>query len=308
MTVHPGSVLFVTLDSCRYDTFAAADVPHLRALGQLHRAQAPGMFTYSSHAAMFVGFTPGVATRDEPYVNPKHARLFMLAGGGRTPPQAPFSSLEGRDVVGGFRRLGYLTVGTAAMKWFDPAAAVSRTLTRSFRHFLYVGDDGGLRRQIAFVSGHLPAGRPVFAFVNVGETHQPYWHEGAAWERSPNPCRPDSRPEEAAVCRDRQRACLEYVDRTLAPLLDRFAAATVVVCGDHGDAWGEDGLWGHGFHHPKVAEVPLVVKLGAVPRPTSRYRAQRARVTGRIRRASNRLRWSSPTSRPGSGPQSPSSR
>jgi len=47
----------------------------------------------------------------------------------------------------------------------------------------------------------------------------------------------------------------------LAPLLSRFREATVVVCGDHGDAWGEDGLWEHGIHHPAVLEVPLLFRL-----------------------------------------------
>ena len=39
--VSPRSVLFVTLDSCRYDTFAAADAPHLKAVAPFHAAQAP---------------------------------------------------------------------------------------------------------------------------------------------------------------------------------------------------------------------------------------------------------------------------
>ena len=54
---------------------------------------------------------------------------------------------------------------------------------------------------------------------------------------------------------------MEWVDARLADLLDGFAGANVVVCGDHGDAWGEDGLWEHGISHPKVLEVPLVCRL-----------------------------------------------
>ena len=72
------SVLFITLDSCRYDTFLNADIPHLKSVGRLYRAMAPGNFTYSSHAAMFVGFTPGVAERAEPFINPKYGKIFRL--------------------------------------------------------------------------------------------------------------------------------------------------------------------------------------------------------------------------------------
>jgi hypothetical protein len=58
MPVHPTSFLFVTLDSCRYDTFAAAHTPNFDQVGELHRAMAPGSFTFSSHTAMFMGHTP----------------------------------------------------------------------------------------------------------------------------------------------------------------------------------------------------------------------------------------------------------
>lgn len=31
----------------------------------------------------------------------------------------------------------------------------------------------------------------------------------------------------------------------------------VLMVGDHGETFGEDGLYGHGFYHPKVMEVPF---------------------------------------------------
>ncbi len=58
--IDPASFLFITLDSCRYDTFRDAQAPNLKSIGPLHRAFAPATFTYASHAAMFVGFTPGI--------------------------------------------------------------------------------------------------------------------------------------------------------------------------------------------------------------------------------------------------------
>jgi hypothetical protein len=51
------------------------------------------------------------------------------------------------------------------------------------------------------------------------------------------------------------------VDAKLADLLTGFREASTLVCGDHGDCWGEDGLWEHGVYHPKVLEVPLVMKM-----------------------------------------------
>src|SRR6266705_1003989 len=68
------SILFITLDSCRYDAFVEARAPNLKSLAPLCRAQSPSHFTYGAHAAFFMGFTPGDASRQEAYVNPSTAR------------------------------------------------------------------------------------------------------------------------------------------------------------------------------------------------------------------------------------------
>ena len=36
--------------------------------------------------------------------------------------------------------------------------------------------------------------QPLLLFLNVGETHVPYWHKGAPWDRDDNPCVPFQRP------------------------------------------------------------------------------------------------------------------
>jgi len=255
-------VLLVTLDSCRYDTFAAAELPNLRSVGMLYRAMAPGTFSYSSHAAMFVGFTPGVAKLAEPWVNPKYSRLFKMAGAGHSARKQDRFVLEGRNIVEGFKRKGYVTAGSGAVPWFNPQTETGRLLSQDFDAFYYPGNTWGLRRQVAWLLeriGNAPG--HVFAFLNVGETHVPYYHEGAAWDADLNPCVPFSKCNNAEECRRRQRACLEFADRVLSPLLDAFRKSCVLICADHGDCWGEDGLWEHGIHHTRVMEVPLLFRV-----------------------------------------------
>ena len=41
------SVLLITLDSCRYDTFESAKVPNLKSISPLYRAMAPSHFKKS---------------------------------------------------------------------------------------------------------------------------------------------------------------------------------------------------------------------------------------------------------------------
>jgi hypothetical protein len=262
----PARFAFVTLDSCRYDAFEQAHAPRLKALGPLHRAMAPSYFTFGSHAAMFVGFTPGVADCRTPYLNPKWVRLFRMQAVAAPRPGALFT-LPGANIVQGMRALGYATIGAAAVAWFDPDTATGRVLSADFEQFYYAPESWGLPDQLAFAQGELaklPPRQPAFVFLNVGETHVPYYFRGAPWEPWPNPCEAFGDSNDAAVCRTRQVACVEYVDALLGPFLASFDA--VLLCADHGDCWGEDGLWEHGVSHPKTLEVPLILKLPAAIR------------------------------------------
>jgi hypothetical protein len=258
------SLLLITLDSCRYDTFVAADAPNLKAVGDtIHCAQAPSHFTYASHMAMWVGVTPGVAEAAQPYLNPKFAKFFRISNGARRAYGPSAFELEGRNIVEGFRLAGYRTIGCGALGWFNPATPAGAVVTADFDRISHFGWPWSVERQVAWLEAELDAAgeQPVFVFLNVGETHAPYWHAGAAWPGDDNPCLPFQTVDRRADCAARQRACLEYVDARLAPLLARFKAASVIATADHGDCWGEDGLWEHGISHVATLTVPLVFRV-----------------------------------------------
>lgn len=260
------SILFISLDSCRYDTFVAANAPALKGLAPTRKAKAPSHFTYGSHAAMFVGFTPGVAEEATPFFNPKFSRLFRLNYAGHPGAAPPGFLISGDNIVDGFRNAGYRTIGTAAMGWFDPDTAVSATLRDGFDDFYFAGHQG-VRSQVRWLEDQLIAtsDAPVFVFANIGETHVPYHFEGAPWARDDNPCVPFQVEDRSAECRQRQIACVEYVDREIASLLERFHGSTILMCADHGDCWGEDGLWEHGVSHEMTLTVPLAIRYRGQP-------------------------------------------
>lgn len=242
----------------------AANAPHLKAVGpQVHRAQAPSHFTYASHMAMWVGVTPGLFDRAEPYVNPKFAKFFRISNGARRPYGPSAFELEGLNIVHGFGLAGHRTIGTGAMGPFNPETPLGASVMSDFQRSFFAGSPCSVARQVAWIGAELDAaaGQPVFVFLNVGETHTPYWHEGAPWSADDNPCRPFQTQDRRADCIARQRACLEHVDAVVGPLLQRFAGASVVVTADHGDCWGEDGLWEHGVSHPATLTVPLLFRI-----------------------------------------------
>jgi hypothetical protein len=263
MPLHDSSVLFITLDSCRYDTFQGARAPNMRSVGPLHKAMAPSYFTFASHAAMFVGFTPGIAAARQSWLNPKYGKIFQLESGGSSGRQPGCFRLSGPNIISGFARLGYVTIGTAAVRWFDPDTQTGQVLAQPFEHFFYPGNTWSLAKQLRWITEALGNidDRPAFVFLNVGETHVPYYFEEASWGRNDNPCMPFQTIDRAADCRVRQTACVEYADRALGELLATFSRASILICADHGDCWGEDGLWEHGVSHDKTLTVPLILRV-----------------------------------------------
>jgi hypothetical protein len=260
------SVLFITLDSCRYDTLASARVPNIRSVGPLHQAEAPSYFTYGSHAAMFAGFTPGLARLEQPILNPKFGKLFKLVGAGFPGKGTESYELHGRTIVEALMRLGFRTIGTGAVGWFNPDVPTGRHLSEDFQRYFYPGNSFSLDRQLNFIENELStANGDVFVFLNVGETHVPYYFKGAEWDPDDNPCVPFQKTNREAECRRRQRLCCEFVDGMLRNLIAMFSQSTVFICGDHGDCWGEDGLWEHGVSHWCTLTVPLLVRVRGEP-------------------------------------------
>jgi hypothetical protein len=238
----------------------------MKAVGPLHRAQAPSHYTYGSHSAMFVGFTPGLSSVKQSVLNPKFGKLFKLVGAGFPGKGTESYELTGRNIIEGFKDRGFVTIGTGAVGWFNPTTPTGLHLTDSFEHFFYPGDSHSLARQIDWLSAQIAeTDGDVFAFLNVGETHVPYYHVGAAWSEADNPCVPFQTIDRSIECRERQRKCCEFIDAQLALLLEYFQDSTILICSDHGDCWGEDGLWEHGISHSCTLTVPLLVRVRGKP-------------------------------------------
>jgi len=61
-----------------------------------------------------------------------------------------------------------------------------------------------------------------------------------------------------------QAAALTYADEHLGRLVDGLTGKKrwlIIMCADHGDAFGEDGYHGRGIAHPTVLNVPFAAWL-----------------------------------------------
>src|SRR5262249_224588 len=79
------------------------------------------------------------------------------------------------NVIEGFRRRGYFTAGVAAMDWFERPSV----LQQGFDWFRVTGIKARQQTELLVEQIEKGAkGRAWFGFVNFGETHSPFHHEG----------------------------------------------------------------------------------------------------------------------------------
>jgi membrane-anchored protein YejM (alkaline phosphatase superfamily) len=246
-----------TLDSCRWDVFDAARMPNLKSICKFRKAYTQGTFTYPAHLSMFSGHFPNVL-EDEPYYNRFNKYLFLIRGGNAVIDSYVEFPKGTPNIVDGFASIGYHTLGIGAVEWFKHP-----NLHSPFREFIHTGIH--LNRQIEVLLERVSANtsRPLFCFVNIGETHDPYEFGGhiTVMARKANLMRTLPNVGFAREEYTKQIECCEYIDGQFGKVLE-FARrskrkSVFIVCGDHGECFGEDGMYGHGFFHQKVMEVPM---------------------------------------------------
>lgn len=246
-------VLFVTIDALRYDVardaLATGRTPNLAAVlpgGVWEERHTPGSFTYASHHAFFAGFLP------TPNAPGKHPRPFAARFPGSETTASSTYVFDAPDIASGLAARGYHTVCIGGVGFFNKRSPLGSALPGLFAesHWspeLGVNDPRSTERQAALAAeilGRVPADRRVFLFLNVSAVHQPngFYLDGAV---------ADSIASHAAA--------LAYVDRHLPTVfraIRRRGPSFVIICSDHGTAYGEGGYHGHRLAHPVVWTVP----------------------------------------------------
>lgn len=281
------NIVVVTVDSCRFDTAALASTPTLDALGPLRKAVTSGSFTLPSHMAFFSGYFPNVMELPHlDYYSREARQLWRLDRAKKKERSSYHLQLEGDTLWEGFKKAGYYMLGAGGVRWF-----LTKTLTDGFDEFIFRGpndysdwfaqrtpDDFVLARPDDLVS-RLPEEQPWFLFVNALETHAPYNNgvtplpaeikeiieRGAPiWAgRSKRMLETDLSSADYRALHTMQVKAIETVDQRLSLLFEALPKPFIaLVCADHGEAFGEDGRWGHGFAAEPVVNVPMWV--GAV--------------------------------------------
>jgi hypothetical protein len=248
--------IILTLDCCRWDTFEHANTKLLDSVCEFRKAYTHGTYTLPAHISIFAGILPDVRD-DIPYYNRFSKNLFRISA--RKIKNVSFVEFPDgtKNIIEGFRSKGYKSFGTGAMRWFRHPL-----LTSSFDDFYYSGIH--FESQVNYLLSKVKQNNaPYFLFANIGETHEPYEFGGYIEESLNSRARMRDFNDVGFLVEDfnKQVKCIEYLDSKIYNLiktLNRHCNDWVVaICGDHGECFGEDGLYGHGFYHEKVMEVPL---------------------------------------------------
>jgi hypothetical protein len=246
------NIALITFDSLRYDTAMDANTPHCRELfgaDTWHKVYTNATFTLPAHIAILQsGVLPSTYDPSEPgpYNRQKELIFRPTLPWNRNKP-ARYPTPEAANIVRGFAKLGYRTVGLAGVHWFNTQFETSAFWRGGYFEEFYWEDQfsenspEAFENQIRFARTlNLRGSQRLFFFMNVATPHTPY--------RNLPPRRTS------------QIQCFEYVDTHLPALLALLPRPChLLMMADHGECFEElDGRRGHGFYHPKVMEVPMI--------------------------------------------------
>jgi len=271
------NLVFITLDSCRYDSWTAAEPKALARLGPVEQRYSFATWTAPSHYNLLTGLLP--------HTSPPHvfASEYYKEDFLRYSERLGVEGIEFKRFLPHLwlptflKEIGYRTHGMVSLPVLNPLTGINR----SFDSFELMPSHNDMAAMVDRM--HFDADQPAFYMLNVGETHYPYAlpHEDPKdWPRisgvhgvfkhmgDPAADAPEQffDQEQLDALRQRQIDAVTYLDENVFPrLFEKLPADTwLVVTVDHGELFGEEGFFGHGpVQHPKVTEVPFVE--GRVP-------------------------------------------
>jgi hypothetical protein len=295
----PGpNLLLVVMNTVRADRLASygyerVTTPNLDAFiesrARLYfNARSTSSWTLPSHASLLTGRLPGEhgathagESTHEP--EKRGARWPAHPLRSDTPTLAENLAARGYETAAILSNYAYLAhhfgLDRGFHRYDDRRGALIRERFALVQHLgLYAGTLGaqGYRDARAITDEALrwlrsrdPA-RPFFLFVNYMDAHsplipQPPFDTAFDDARPANPIKPEREIQPLQYDR-----CLLQLDHQLGRLLDALDASgwmdrtLVVITSDHGESFGEHGVWHHGMAlYDSLIRVPLVVKQAA---------------------------------------------
>jgi hypothetical protein len=285
MTPHPdpkgeNNFIIVILDSCRYDSFMAAEAKFPGQLGKVEKRFTYASWTAPSHYNLLTGLLPHT-TPANVYASEYYKDDFLNYNTRLGAEGVEFAKMVPGLWLPEFLRnhMGYSTHARVSL----PVLNQKTGINRFFDSFELMDSHNDMRSMIPTMK--FDSERPSFYLLNVGETHYPYatpeependWprisgvngvfkHLDTQIDEHGNLMHEDDAPaffdqDKLDQLRERQVDTVRYLDKVFEELYDHVPENThIIITADHGELFGEEGYFGHGpIMHDKVFEVPYV--------------------------------------------------
>lgn len=246
------SQIFITLDSLRWDVFASTPNLFIKKF-TYSKAWTHATYTQAAHMAFFTGRLPCSYCGKFDTCARSHRKISGIPQWRLNNPECPGPGkyqLSGKNIIDGFKRLNYLTIGTGGVNWFNNNLPAHIPCLDDFEKYKWFGNYIYGPDQIDWILKNIDKQRNNFIFINFGETHHPY-----ITKKKQNKTNYGSH----GLCFYAQQQCLIYLDKLIEEFFDNLnIRSEFIICGDHGECMGENDLWGHGFYHEKIMEVPII--------------------------------------------------
>jgi len=266
-------LVFIIMDSCRYDTFQRARTPNIDSLGSVKRCWSYASWTAPSHYAFLMGLTPH-SSPQHVYASEVYKKDFLQWVDRLDVPDLSFKTfLPEISLPKVLKSLGYHCTARLSMPVLNNFTLLNKHFD-DYRMMENHNDFAGMVDEITF-----PEEQLQFYFLNLGETHYPYMLKDESLPHvsgvhgvfkglsKASETKQGSGNDEIFFDSEVMRAlhqqqvtCVEYIDSLVGRLLNKCPENTyLIVTSDHGELFGEDGYFGHGpVMHEKCFEVPLV--------------------------------------------------
>ena len=286
-------LIVITLDSCRHDSFMAAEPDNIAQLcGGLDKVQP--RYTYASwtapsHYNLLTGLLPHTSP-EKVYASEYYKEDLYKFKDRLGVPEAGFEAMIPHLWLPTFlKKKGYETNAMVSLPVLNPATGVNK----DFDTFKLMPKHNDMMAMLDEMEAHykrpskgMKGNTPQFYMLNVGETHYPYGLPDEDKNDLPHISgvngifrKLDRQIDEQGnlvsdheagdfmdmdmieKCRQRQINTVRYLNETVFPrLYDMVPKDTwIIVTADHGELFGEAGYFGHGpIMHDKVFEVPYL--------------------------------------------------
>jgi membrane-anchored protein YejM (alkaline phosphatase superfamily) len=256
----------------------------------LKKAETSGSYTYPAHQSFFIGDLPRIIDSSAQYIS-GYDQVWRSASARET-KKPIFLLFDAPNIITYYQQDGYNVQGFGGVGFFSTFDR-NNTLPKLFTNFHYFGAPKNSHpfEKIPRSTQTLPLGNidliinslkkdsPYFLFINSPETHIPYDVPGSeinesykelikrvySEQNSKKIHQPETIPftaDELNFLKVMQVKALEWVDEKIGELLENIPVSRptlTIVCGDHGEEFGDHGRFGHAHNDETVMQVPVWV-------------------------------------------------